>query len=87
MTRIGAHVGGNTDTYTIAEVIESGEYGVAIGYQMFGEEKLWCTWEYRTDHENDYYSGHYMMKDIYSARRDALERIGWLFLPNKAEEE
>ena len=79
MTRIGTNVG-KSDTYTITGIIERGEYGVAVGYQKFGEKKSWCTWEYRTDTENDYYYGHYMISDEETAWQDAVERA---YIPMK----
>lgn len=72
-TRIGSKVGESGD-YTITAVVETGEWGWACGYQMFGDKKYWCTWEYRTDRENDYYHGHYMMPDEETAQKDMLHR-------------
>ena len=73
MTRIGSNVGSD-DTFTITGVIETGAYGIAVGFQRFGKNKYWCTWEYRTDTENDYYHGHYMIPDEATAWKDAVER-------------
>lgn len=72
-TRIGTKVGESGD-YTITAVVETGEWGWACGYQMFGDKKYWCTWEYRTDSENNYYQGHYMMPDEETAQKDMLHR-------------
>lgn len=70
-TRIGTLVG---NVYPITFVIETGEFGWAVGYQTINNEKYWATWEYRTNTEDDYYWGHYMMPDEKTARKDALER-------------
>ena len=70
-TRIGTKV---ANEFPITKVIETGKYGWAVGYQMFGDKKLWCTWEYRTDSDDYYYWGHYMMPDEQTATEDALER-------------
>lgn len=75
MTRIGTNIGID---YTITGVIERGEYGIAVGFQKFGENTKWCTWEYRTESTNNYYHGHYMLPDESTAWADAISR---LYLP------
>ena len=72
-TRIGTKV---CDSYPITAVIETGEYGWACGYQEILGKKYWCTWEYRTDHENDYYWGHYMFETEQDAFRNMVKRSG-----------